>query len=87
MLAGLAMGAFGYRSRKDPLLLLVTLLAVAGLFLTTPYVGYQPYSPIWRGHPARTCDQTSRSGRASTRNIALSATDRTAGETDRQPPR
>ena len=40
VLAGLAMGAFGYRSRKDPLLLLVTLLAAAGLFLTTPYVGY-----------------------------------------------
>ena len=40
ILAGLAMGAFGYRSRKDPLLLLLTLLAAAGLFLTTPYVGY-----------------------------------------------
>ena len=40
ILAGLAMGAFGYRSRKEPLLLLLTLLAAAGLFLTTPYVGY-----------------------------------------------
>jgi Major Facilitator Superfamily len=40
ILAGLAMGAFGYRSRRDPLLLLLTVLAAAGLFLTTPYVGY-----------------------------------------------
>lgn len=40
VLAGLAMGAFGYRSRRDPLLLLLTLLAAAALFLTTPYLGY-----------------------------------------------
>jgi MFS transporter len=40
VLAGLAMGVFGYRSRRDPLLILLTLLAAAALFLTTPYVGY-----------------------------------------------
>jgi len=40
ILAGLAMAAFAYRHRPDPLLYLLTLLASAGLFLTTPYVGY-----------------------------------------------
>ncbi|MEX2274849.1 MAG: MFS transporter [Actinomycetota bacterium] len=40
VLAGLAMGAFGYRTKRDPALILLTLLAAAGLFLTTPYVGY-----------------------------------------------
>lgn len=40
ILAGLAMAAFSWRERRDPLLYLLTLLASAGLFLTTPYVGY-----------------------------------------------
>ncbi len=40
ILAGLAMAAFAHRHRPDPLLYLLTLLASAGLFLATPYVGY-----------------------------------------------
>ncbi len=40
VLAGLALGAAGYRSRRDPLLVLLSMLAAAALFLTTPYVGY-----------------------------------------------
>ncbi|HXF73730.1 MAG TPA: hypothetical protein VNO79_14110 [Actinomycetota bacterium] len=40
ILASLAMAAFAYRHRPDPLLYLLTLLASAALFLTTPYVGY-----------------------------------------------
>ena len=42
VLAGLAMGAFGYRSRKDPLLLVLTLLASVGLFLDP--------ARLWEGH-------------------------------------
>ena len=40
VLASLALGAFALRHRKDPLIFLLTVLAAAGLFLTTPYVGY-----------------------------------------------
>lgn len=40
ILTGLALGAALYRSRRDPLVLLTTLLASVALFLTTPYVGY-----------------------------------------------
>ena len=40
ILTGLALGAALYRSRRDPLVVLTTLLASAALFLTTPYVGY-----------------------------------------------
>ncbi len=40
ILTGLAFGAGAYRARKDPLVVLITLLASAALFLTTPYVGY-----------------------------------------------
>ncbi len=40
VLAGLALGAAGYRSRRDPLLVLLSMLVAAALFLTTPYVGY-----------------------------------------------
>lgn len=40
VLGSLALGAFGYRHRRDPVLMLLTLLVGAGLFLTTPYVGY-----------------------------------------------
>jgi MFS family permease len=40
VLAGLALGAAGYRRRRDPLLVLLSMLAAAALFLTTPYVGY-----------------------------------------------
>jgi Major Facilitator Superfamily len=40
ILTGLALGAFGYRVHRDPLLLLLVLLATAALFMTTPYVGY-----------------------------------------------
>ncbi len=40
ILTGLAFGAGAYRARRDPLVVLLTLLASAALFLTTPYVGY-----------------------------------------------
>ncbi|MGQ0670418.1 MAG: hypothetical protein ACT4PO_12205, partial [Actinomycetota bacterium] len=40
VLTGLALGAGGFRSRRDPLILPLTMLASAALFLTTPYVGY-----------------------------------------------
>jgi len=40
ILTGLALGAGAFRSRGDPLVVLLTMLATAGLFLTTPYVGY-----------------------------------------------
>ena len=40
VLTGLALGAAGYRSRRDPLLVLLSMLVAAALFLTTPYVGY-----------------------------------------------
>lgn len=40
ILTGLALGAAFFRSRKDPLVVLTTMLAAVALFLTTPYVGY-----------------------------------------------
>jgi hypothetical protein len=40
ILAGLALGAALYRSRKHPLTIHMAMLAVAALFLATPYVGY-----------------------------------------------
>jgi Major Facilitator Superfamily len=40
ILAGLALGAALYRSRRHPLTIHMTMLAVAALFLATPYVGY-----------------------------------------------
>ena len=40
VLTGMALGVFVTRERKDPLLFLVTMLATAALFMTTPYVGY-----------------------------------------------
>ena len=40
ILTGLALGAGAFRSRRDPLVVVLTMLATAGLFLTTPYVGY-----------------------------------------------
>ena len=40
VLTGLALGAFSWRSRKDPLRFLLVLLATATWFMTTPYVGY-----------------------------------------------
>jgi MFS family permease len=40
VLAGLALGAAGFRSRGDPLIVPLSMLAAAALFLTTPYVGY-----------------------------------------------
>jgi hypothetical protein len=40
ILTGLALGAGAFRRRRDPLVVLLTMLATAGLFLTTPYVGY-----------------------------------------------
>ena len=40
ILTGLALGAALLRSRRDPLVVLTTLLATVALFLTTPYVGY-----------------------------------------------
>ena len=39
ILTGLALGAALFRSRRDPLVVLTTLLATVALFLTTPYVG------------------------------------------------
>jgi sugar phosphate permease len=40
VLTGLALGAFGWRRHRDPLLFLLVMLATAALFMTTPYVGY-----------------------------------------------
>ncbi len=40
ILTGLALAAALFRSRRDPLVVLTTLLATVALFLTTPYVGY-----------------------------------------------
>ncbi len=40
VLAGLALGAGAYRSRRDPLIVLLCMLVAAALFLTIPYVGY-----------------------------------------------
>jgi MFS family permease len=40
ILTGMALGAGAYRSRRDPLVMLMTMLAAVALFLTTPYVGY-----------------------------------------------
>jgi hypothetical protein len=40
VLTGLALGAAFFRSRRDPLVVLTTMLATVALFLTTPYVGY-----------------------------------------------
>jgi hypothetical protein len=39
-MTGLALGAFSWRRRRDPLLFLLVMLATAALFMTTPYVGY-----------------------------------------------
>ena len=38
LLTGLALGAAFFRSRRDPLVVLTTMLATVALFLTTPYV-------------------------------------------------
>ncbi|CAN5782525.1 hypothetical protein BH18ACT17_BH18ACT17_05100 [soil metagenome] len=40
ILTGLALGAALFRSRRDPLVVLTTMLSTVALFLTTPYVGY-----------------------------------------------
>jgi hypothetical protein len=40
VLTGLALGAFSWRTHRDPLLFLLVMLATAALFMTTPYVGY-----------------------------------------------
>jgi MFS family permease len=40
VLTGLALGAFSWRSHRDPLLFLLVMLSTAALFMTTPYVGY-----------------------------------------------
>jgi MFS family permease len=40
VLTGLALGAFGYRRHRDPLLFLIVMLATAAMFMTTPYQGY-----------------------------------------------
>jgi hypothetical protein len=40
VLTGLALGAGAFRSRHDGLVVLLTMLASAAVFLTTPYVGY-----------------------------------------------
>ena len=36
----LALGAFSWRSHRDPVLFLLVMLSTAALFMTTPYVGY-----------------------------------------------
>ncbi|MEA2550602.1 MAG: hypothetical protein QOE25_371, partial [Actinomycetota bacterium] len=40
VLAGMALGAAGYRSRKDPILVLIAMFAGVTMLLTTPYIGY-----------------------------------------------
>ena len=35
-----ALGAFSWRTHRDPLLFLLVMLSTAALFMTTPYVGY-----------------------------------------------
>jgi len=40
ILTALALGIGAFRSRRDPVAILVTMLATVALFLTTPYVGY-----------------------------------------------
>ncbi len=40
VLAGMALGVGAFRERKDALAMILTMLASAALFLTTPYVGY-----------------------------------------------
>ena len=40
VLTGLALGAFSWRTHRDPLLFLLVMLSSAALFMTTPYVGY-----------------------------------------------
>src|SRR5262245_51182291 len=40
VLTGLALGAFSWRSHRDPVLFLLVMLSTAALFMTTPYVGY-----------------------------------------------
>jgi MFS family permease len=40
VLTGLALGAFSWRTHRDPLLFLLIMLSTAALFMTTPYVGY-----------------------------------------------
>jgi hypothetical protein len=40
VLTGLALGAFSWRTHKDPLLFLLIMLSTGALFMTTPYVGY-----------------------------------------------
>jgi Major Facilitator Superfamily len=40
VLTGLALGAFSWRTHRDPLLFLLVMLATGALFMTTPYVGY-----------------------------------------------
>ena len=40
VLTGLALGAAAYRSRRDPLVVYLMMLAAAAMFLTEPYIGY-----------------------------------------------
>ncbi len=40
VLTGLALGAFSWRRRRDPVLFLLVMLSTGALFMTTPYVGY-----------------------------------------------
>ena len=40
LLAGLALGAAFYRSRRNPLVIHMAILAAVALFLSTPYIGY-----------------------------------------------
>jgi MFS family permease len=40
VLTGLALGAFSWRTHRDPVLFLLVMLSTAALFMTTPYVGY-----------------------------------------------
>ena len=40
ILVGLALGAFAYRHKRDPLALLLTMAVVVPLFMTVPFIGY-----------------------------------------------
>ena len=40
LLAGLALAAAFYRSRRDPVVIHMAMLAAVALFMSTPYIGY-----------------------------------------------
>ena len=46
LLAGLALGAAFFRSRRNPLVIHMAMLAAVAMFLSTPYVGYLDNSTV-----------------------------------------